>query len=285
VFKKCVQHFLNTFRDWDGLVLAGFLGDNQHMNNQFILTPYFLGEHSLELEALAQPGWRLNKPLATGNTLQERLSVRHQAIADFAAGAIGRGERPISIAGDCCTTIGMLAGLQRAGLNPVVVWLDAHGDFNTWQTSPQGFLGGMPLAMLVGRGEQTMVEAVGIRLVAEERVILSDARDLDPAEEQALAASDVHHLSDPRDLLTHPLLGEPFYLHFDMDLVNPNDAPAMSYRTPGGPSAAELRSIFRALAQTGRVAAVSVATWNPELDGNGQSRKVCMDLLQTLIEN
>jgi arginase len=254
------------------------------MPNQFILTPFFLDEYCSELEALAQPGWLINKPAVSGDTLQSHLSVRHQAIADFSAGAITRGDRPVSIAGDCCTTLGVLAGLQRGGVNPVLVWLDAHGDFNTWETSPSGFLGGMPLAMLVGRGEQTMVNAVGLQLLAEERVILSDGRDLDPGERQLLAASGVQHLIHPRDLLTHPLMAQPIYLHFDVDIINPNDAPAMSYRTPGGPSAADLRSIFRALAQSGRVAAVSVATWSPKLDGDGRSRVACMELLRDLIE-
>lgn len=254
------------------------------MPNQFILTPFFLDEYSSELEALAQPDWLTNNPSVTGDTLQARLSVRHQAIADFAAGALARGDRPISIAGDCCTPLGMLAGLQRGGLDPVLVWLDAHGDFNTWETSPSGFLGGMPLAMLVGRGEQTMVRAVGLQLLAEERVILSDGRDLDPGERQLLASSGVQHLIHPHDLLTHPLMTQPLYLHFDMDMINPDDAPAMSYRTPGGPSAAELRSVFRALAHSGRIAAVSVATWSPELDRDGQSRKVCMELLRALID-
>jgi arginase len=254
------------------------------MHNQLILTPFFLDKYSPELEALAQPDWLINNPAVSGDTLQERLSVRHQAIADFAANTIARGERPISIAGDCCTPLGMLAGLQRGGLDPVLVWLDAHGDFNTWETTPSGFLGGMPLAMLVGRGEQTMVKAVGLEPLAEEHVILCDGRDLDPGERQLLAASGVQHLIHPRDLLTHPLMARPLYLHLDMDIVNPDDAPAMSYRTPGGPSAAELRSIFRALAHSGRVTAVSVATWSPELDGDGHSREVCMELLGALIE-
>jgi arginase len=62
----------------------------------------------------------------------------------------------VSIAGDCVATMGVLAGLHDAGITPTLIWFDAHGDFNTWETTPSGFLGGMPLAMIVGRGEQTM---------------------------------------------------------------------------------------------------------------------------------
>ena len=86
------------------------------------------------------------------------MSQLHRPLADFIHKTIRQGDRPVSFAGDCCTTLGVVAGLQRADLNPTLIWLDAHGDFNTWETSPSGFLGGMPLAMMVGRGEQTMAE-------------------------------------------------------------------------------------------------------------------------------
>ncbi len=255
------------------------------MKNRFIVTPFFLDQPSPELEVLAPPGWSVNKPALPAGDAQRRMFALHHPIADFVAGTIIRGERPVSIAGDCCTTIGVLAGLQRAGVDPFLIWLDAHGDFNTTKTSPSGFLGGMPLAMIVGRGDQTMTGAVGLEPFPEKRVILTDGRDLDPAERQALAGSAVLHLSDARALFDRlVVLSDPLYVHFDTDIINPTDAPAMSYRAPGGPAAAEIRVIFRALAQTGRVAAVSMTTWNPPLDTDGQSRAVCMELLHTLVE-
>jgi arginase len=213
-----------------------------------------------------------------------RLALLHEPIAAFVAAALGRGERPISIAGDCCAAIPVLAGLQRAGLDPSLLWLDAHGDFNTWETSPSGFIGGMPLAMLAGRGEQTMVDALGLRPLAEVRVILCDGRDLDPAEAQALAGSRVRRISNPRDLLGAFDGASPLWVHFDVDLINPDEAPAMSYRAPGGPSVAELSAVFRGLDRTGRIAAVSVSTWNPGLDQDGRTQAVCLSLLQALTE-
>jgi arginase len=176
-----------------------------------------------------------------------------------------------------------LAGLQKAGLNPVLLWLDAHGDFNTWETTPSGFLGGMPLAMLVGRGEQTLAQALGLHPFPEDQVILSDARDLDPDEKQAVAQSAMHHEVDTRSLPDHPLLGNPVYVHFDSDVVNPQDAPAMSYRAAGGPTSDELRAVFQSLSQTGQIIAVSMTTWTPQLDEDGRSQAVCMGLLQSLI--
>lgn len=133
------------------------------MKNRQILTPYFLDQSERGLESLARSDWYLNEPDLPEGGAQIRMGTLYQGIADFTADAVAAGERPISIAGDCCTTIGVLAGLQRAGLDVTLIWFDLHGDFNTWETSPSGFLGGMPLAMIVGRGEQTITEAVGLK--------------------------------------------------------------------------------------------------------------------------
>lgn len=257
------------------------------MQNQFLLTPFFL-DQPREFESLAQDDWLVNNPSLTEQDVQNRMSQIHESLAQHIAQTIRNGARPISVMGDCCGTIGVVAGLQRAGQDFVLLWLDAHGDFNTWETTPSGFLGGMPLAMLVGRGEQTMPRAVNLQTVDEARVVLSDARDLDPGEKIALENSRVHHISNARellnsDVLSSNLLAAPLYIHFDTDLVNPIDAPAQSYATAGGPMANELREIFRALAQSKNIVAVSMCAWNPQLDTDGKTRVVSMELLRTLI--
>ena len=77
-----------------------------------------------------------------------------------------------------------MAGLQAAGLSPVLVWLDGHGDFNIPETSPSGFLGGMPLAMMVGRGDPAFGRSVGLTPISEQDVWLVGARDIDPPEQE-----------------------------------------------------------------------------------------------------
>jgi len=211
------------------------------------------------------------------------MSAIHRPLADFVHQAIDKGNRPISIAGDCCSTIGMLAGLRRAGLDPILVWFDAHGDFNTWQTTPSGFLGGMPLAMLVGTGEQTMLTALELEPLPEDRVVLADARDLDPGEKQLIEAANIIHLTDVGDLLELILPNAPLYIHLDTDIVNPAEAPAMNYLAAGGPSVKELQVVMKNLNRREKIAAVSVSTWNPKMDEDGRSRNVCMGLLNTLI--
>jgi arginase len=255
------------------------------MQNQMILTPFYLDEPLPELEILAVPDWIINKPLLPDGEKQQRLSALHKPLADFTQQIVLNGKLPVSIAGDCCTTLGMLAGLQRAGCDPTLIWFDAHGDFNTWETTPSGFLGGMPLAMLVGRGEQTMLKAQALSPLAEDRVILTDARDLDPGENQLIEGSDVIHLPDVKSLFNATLPDGPLYIHIDMDIINPANAPAMNYLAAGGPSAEELQTVMKHLRRTEKIAAVSVSTWNPKLDEDGQSRRVCMGILDALIRD
>ena len=253
--------------------------------NQTLLTPLFLDTRVPGLEALARPGWELNKPTLPAGDQQTRMGVVHRALADLVAASLGSGRRPVSIAGDCCTAIGVAAGLQRAGLDCRLIWFDAHGDFNTPETTPSGFLGGMPLAMLAGRGDLSLSAAVGLAPLAENRIILTDGRDLDPEESEMLTRSEVVHLGDPAALIDFDLGDDPLWVHFDVDVVALADSPAQNYPAEGGPPAAVLQPVFAALAATGRLAAVSVSTWNPELDQDRLSEKTSLGLLRNLVGN
>lgn len=253
------------------------------MPDRIILTPFFIDQPLTGLEALHQPGWLVNRPHLPGGTPQTRLGFLYQPLAEQVAQTLHCGERPVSLAGDCCTSLGVLAGLQRAGVEPALIWLDAHGDFNTWETTPSGFLGGMPLAMLTGRGEQTIMQALGVRPLPESRVILSDARDLDPGEREALQASQVVHLPQAEQLLEVELPHNALWLHVDTDVLDAAEAPAQNYPVPGGPSVETLQRVFRHLSRSGQIAAISVSTWNPALDQDGSTREAWLALLGELI--
>jgi arginase len=188
------------------------------MKNRFMLIPYYLDQAETGLEPVAGPDWQINRPSLPAGTVPRRMAALYRPLVDFVAKTAAGGERPVSVAGDCCTSIAVLAGLQRAGLNPTLIWFDAHGDFNPWETTPSGFLGGMPLAMLVGRGEQTIVAGVGLEPHPETQVILTDARDLDREEAEALRDSAVNHLPEVATLLDYPLPDGPLYVHFDTDI-------------------------------------------------------------------
>jgi len=132
------------------------------MPDNFIITPYYLDEYLPELEALAFTAPTFNGNISTTGDLQSRISSLYPLLAEYVHQSVNRGKRPVSIAGDCCATIAVMAGIQRPNIDVTFIWIDAHGDFNTPETSPSGFLGGMPLAMIAGLGDMTLCEAVGL---------------------------------------------------------------------------------------------------------------------------
>jgi len=253
------------------------------MSERFILSPYFLGEPLPGLADLAGDGWWINEPTTVSADPAEVREAVHEGLAEAVARCLEAGERPVSVAGDCCTTLGVLAGLRRGGVEPSLLWFDAHGDFNTPETSPSGFLGGMPLAILVGRGDDTLRRALELAPLAEERVVLTDARALDLLERQFLESSAVVHRPRLEELSTAPLPDGPLWVHFDADVVDAAESPAHRYPAPDGPSSETVRDVFRRIAATGRVAAVSVSTWDPALDPDGTSRRVTLALLDELL--
>jgi len=255
------------------------------MKNKYILSPYYLDEEVPGLYNLLKSHWSLNKPELHQGEAQDRMATIYEPLAEMVFNALQKGDRPVSLAGDCCTTIGVLAGIQRAGINPILIWFDAHGDFNTWETTPSGFLGGMPLAMLVGRGEQSMPVAVELVNIDEEDVILTDARELDPGEKVSLENSQLSHLSNINQLLEYKLPDRPIYVHFDTDVIDPHDAPAMNYLASGGPRADQVQAVFQHLASSHQIVAASLSSWNPELDKDGRTEQICLQVFSELIRN
>jgi arginase len=182
---------------------------------------------------------------------------------------------------------GLAEDLRRAGhrvevewveADPGVVWLDAHGDFNTPETTTGGFLDGMALATVVGRCWARLAAAVpGFRPVPEERVILAGCRDLDPPEAELLARSDVVLLPPERarpglDGALRALRSRTpdVYLHLDLDVLDPEVGRANGLAAPGGPGLEELRTMLESVASTLRVRAVALTAYDPEHDPQGR---------------
>ncbi len=224
-----------------------------------ISVPFFIGEPMSGFE-VPEPHATL-RPALPQTRPTERMAVLYERLAAMVA----ESPHPVVYAGDCLSIMGVAGGLQRRGIEPIVVFFDAHGDFHTWETTPSGFLGGMPLAMLTGRGEQTIVDGVGLRPIDDDRIWLVDGRDLDPGEDEAVAASGIHHVTID-EIAENPPPGD-LYVHVDVDVVDPADMPAINYPSPGGPSAAAVARSVAALHATGRVVAFSISSWNPALEG------------------
>ncbi|MEM9059931.1 MAG: arginase family protein [Pseudomonadota bacterium] len=251
------------------------------MQNRWILTPQFF-EHPEPALSCAVPGNATqNGPHPISDRTAESIAKLHRPIAEFVEVTTRLGERPVSIAGDCCASIPVLAGLQRASIAPVLVWIDAHGDFNTPETSPSQFLGGMPLAMMVGRGPQWMCESLDMKTQPEHRVWLIDGRDLDPLERAAMDASAVRR-TGIAGLDTLKIKG-PVWVHLDVDVLDSDEVSAFKYPVSGGPSVDETIAACQGFANDNRIVAVSVSGWTGDLDEDGSTAEACNRVIGALV--
>jgi arginase len=137
-------------------------------------------------------------------------------------------ERPLVVGGCCCSHVGAVRGLAQRGGRLGLVWLDAHGDLNTPESSPSGNQWGMPLRMLLDDG-----------VVAAEDVALVGARNLDPPEVAFLAEAGID------DSVERALEGvDAVYVALDLDVLDPGEA-AMFMPEPEGPSVEEIEAVLR----------------------------------------
>src|SRR5207248_888311 len=196
----------------------------------------------------------------------ERMAVLQSVVAGTVAGEVASGACPVVMSGDCNTSAGIMAGLQRAGIDPAVVWFDAHGDVQTLETTTSGFVGGFALRMLLGYRPEWLAARLGLRPVAEHRVVLAGARDLDPPEIAYLESAGIRR-AEVADIAATPLPDGPLYVHLDLDVIDPVGVPGLRFPAPGGPNSAQVTAALGTILATGRVAAVGIAcTWHPGHD-------------------
>jgi arginase len=139
--------------------------------------------------------------------------------------ALEAGRVPVLLAGNCSIGITTLPSALRHGSGIKVLWLDAHGDYNTPQTSANGYLGGMGLAAACGEWDAGLTETI-----SSDRVVLAGVRDLDDGERELLGqsavtvigASNVETLVAVRNALD----GAPVFVHLDLDVLDPEHFPA-----------------------------------------------------------
>jgi arginase len=175
------------------------------------------------------------------------------------------------MSGDCTTSLATVAGLQRAGVDPAIVWFDGHGDVQTLETTASGYLGGIPLRILTGYRPELISDDLGLRPIPDDRVVLVDARDLDPPEAEFLTTSAVRRI-DVDDLVADLIPDGPVYLHIDFDVVTPDELPGLLFPAGGGPGIDAVGAAIGRVMATGRVAAVGVGcTWHA---GHGNAARV-----------
>ncbi len=216
-----------------------------------------------------------------------------QAVYAAARSAVEEGQIPLFIGGDHTLAIGSIGGSthrEPAGL----IWIDAHGDFNTPQTTLTNNIHGMTLAVLMGDGYPELVDVgrPGPKLVAED-VVMIGIRELDPGERVRLKESGitVYSMRDidergmnavMREALERLEHRERLHVSLDMDALDPQAGPGVGTLSPGGITCREAQLMMEIIADSERCSALDIVEINPIFDHHNQTARLAVELTASL---
>jgi arginase len=213
-------------------------------------------------------------------------------VAGAVATSVQGGHFPLVLGGDHSIAIGSIRGAakhKKLG----VLWIDAHADFNTAETTPSGNIHGMPLAALCGLGDPRLTRLwdESVPVVDPQRVAVIGARDLDSGEKKNLREAGVMVLSLEQidrigmhgavsralERITRDVDG--VYLSFDVDSLDPRHAPGVGTPVSGGLTYREAHLACELVAETGKLAGMDMVEVNPILDGQNQTAHLAVELI------
>ena len=209
---------------------------------------------------------------------------------------------PLVIGGDHTLAAGSLAGVAsthhaRGEGVPGVLWIDAHVDMNTHETSPSGNPHGMSAAALLGLEVDHLSEIVGRDgRIDSNRIAFLGARDIDPGEQKhidelglTVFSSEVMHRDGIEKTVKDALKtvspnGEPFMVSFDVDVIDPEFAPGVDTAVPGGLNPSQIIETMELVGRHGRVVAIDAVELNPETDVEERTSELMITSLVTLLQ-
>lgn len=211
----------------------------------------------------------------------------------FGRQAVAAGEIPIFLGGDHSASIGTIGGVTDSS-EVGLIWLDAHGDFNTPETSPSQNVHGMALAVLLGLGPRELVDIgrPGPKVQAK-NVVLVGVRDLDPLEKELMRASgctvftmrDIDEVGI-RSIFTGIIKGfkhlDKIHVSLDLDVIDPQGAPGVGTPSQGGLTYREGQLIMEILAETEKLHSVDIMEINPILDIQNRTAQMAVNLVASL---
>lgn len=210
--------------------------------------------------------------------------------------SLDAGEIPIVLGGDHSIAIGTVSGVaehcRARGQKVGLIWVDAHADMNTPESSPSGNIHGMPLATLCGLGHPRLVEMGGFWPKVEPRhVCLIGIRDIDEIERRIVRQSGIHAytMRDVDERGMRAIIQESigfatdgtggFHVSFDLDGMDPRDVPGTGTPVKGGISWREANLLMEMISDSGRMTSLEVTELNPILDVKNQSGEVAVDVI------
>ena len=227
------------------------------------------------------------------------LGAITQVCTDVAAhtrAALAAGQIPVVLGGDHALAAGSIAGaaahLASKGERLGVIWVDAHGDLNTPASSRSGNVHGMPLAALLGNGDKAMSSIAGEQpALKSSDVALVGLRDLDQPERnhirkwglsaftmRALDERGVRMVMEEAIAVATRGTGG-IWVSFDMDVIDPDEAPGVGTAVPGGMTYREAHLAMEMLADTGKLVGLDLVEVNPVLDERNRTAEIACELI------
>ncbi len=250
-----------------------------------------------DLGNLAGPPNPWTPPVGGVRHLDEVIAW-NRAVFDAVDSALSAGHTPLLMGGDHCLAIGSISAVahhcRQQGKQLRVIWLDAHTDINTESISPSGNLHGMPVACLLGHGPAALTGWSGQpAALAPDDIAFIGIRSVDADEKQAikqlgLQVYDMRHIDEHgmRNTMTEALHGidENTHLHvsFDLDCLDPLEAPGVGTGVRGGPTYREMQLCMEMIADTGRLASLDVVEINPALDVRNRTAELAVEFVLSL---
>lgn len=273
--------------------------DSGHPHARMGAGPMHLAKYGA-VERLQQYGSVMLQTLDTSPRFPTEIGTAfalHRAGASAVEAALRAGKRPIVLSGNCNSSLGTVAGIQRASPEKLlgVFWFDGHGDCNTPATFNGDFLDAMGISTLTGRCWQALVTTVaGFRPLPDENVVLVGGHGADLGAKRILSQSAIEQIPPDADILNrlmaaiHRLTGQgitQIYFHLDVDVLDPTFGMGNEFAPPGGLRPETLIQCAELLSAHAAVAALGIASFDPALDINGTVTEVALEVIAAVARN
>lgn len=247
-------------------------------------------------DLLAEQGHQVGEPKTVQMSAAEeaqyggwnRVGLAGGHLASLVCDARRENAFVLGLLADCNGVLGVLGGLQSSGVaGPArvgLVYIDAHGDYNTPETSPSGMLGGMPVAVAAGKCLHRLRKQNRLEVpLAPQDIVMMGLRDLDALEREAVTEDRMVMLRESDLVSCSPAMHKAMeslsaredlvYVHVDLDILDPSMAPAAGLPSPGGLTGEQLGQALKALLQYPKVAALALVSYGADRDRDGGTMK------------
>jgi arginase len=203
---------------------------------------------------------------------------------------------PLGLLSNCNSLTGMLAGMQHSGpgrrpLSAGLIWLDAHADYNTPETTLSGMLGGMPVAVAAGKCLYRLRLKSGLEpAIPEKNIIMMCVRDMDPLEEEMVLNSHITLISTEEMVELSPHMKEEYkklcdrvdvvYIHIDLDVLDAPDIPGHTFQIPNGPNPVQLGKALNYMMRNPKVGALGIASFPTQEEVRAKSLGSTLEVIK-----